>query len=278
MSKLTPEQEEVVHHPIGNHARVLAVAGSGKSTTLAHRIQYIVNTSQAHPTQIQVLMYNPMARKQFVGLLEKVGLPCNLQPSVHTFHSFSYLVINEAIKAGLLSSKTQFWLSDKAEYVWVCLKRVISDLEKSKRFPPESVDPEQAMQAISLWKGSLIPPHHAGSASQPFLPLVYAGFDEFRQSQEALTYDDFIPTAIDILENNPSFYRRFCGSIQHLIVDEYQDVNMGQQTLIELLAGEQADVMVVGDGFFARRGDVDGFERHGDFDQFFHGCHKFSVD
>ena len=57
--------------------------------------------------------------------------------------------------------------------------------------------------------------------SQPFLPLVYAGFDEFRQSQEALTYDDFIPTAIDILEYNPSFYRRFCGSLQHLIVDEY---------------------------------------------------------
>ena len=247
MSKLTPEQIQVVRHPIGNHARVLAVAGSGKSTTLAHRIQHIVNTSQAHPTQIQVLMYNSMARKQFVAHLEKVGLPCNLQPSVHTFHSFSYLVINEAIKAGLLSSKTQFWLSDKAEYVWVCLKRVISDLEKTKRFPPEAVDPEQAMQAISLWKGSLIPPHHAGSASQPFLPLVYAGFDEFRQSQEALTYDDFIPTAIDILENNSSFYRRFCGSIQHLIVDEYQDVNMGQQTLIELLAGDQADVMVVGD-------------------------------
>ena len=247
MNQLTPEQIQVVQHPVGNHARVLAVAGSGKSTTLAHRIQHLVQTSQAHPTQIQVLMYNSMARKQFIGHLEKVGLPCNMQPSVHTFHSFSYLVINEAIKAGLLSSKTQFWLSDKAEYVWVCLKRVIGDLEKARRFPPETVDPEQAMQAISLWKGSLIPPHHAGSASQPYLPLVYAGFDEFRQSQEALTYDDFIPVAIDLLENNPSFYRRFCGSIQHLIVDEYQDVNMGQQTLIELLAGEQADVMVVGD-------------------------------
>ncbi|MCX6083284.1 MAG: ATP-dependent helicase [Chloroflexi bacterium] len=247
MSKLTPEQIQVVRHPIGNHARVLAVAGSGKSTTLAHRIQHLVDTSQAHPTQIQVLMYNSMARKQFIGHLEKVGVPSNKQPSVHTFHSFSYLVLNEAIKAGLLSSKTQFWLSDKAEYVWVCLKRVISDLEKSKRFPPETVDPEQAMQSISLWKGSLIPPHHAGSTSQPYLPLVYTGFEEFRQSQEALTYDDFIPAAIDILENNPSFYRRFCGSIQHLIVDEYQDVNLGQQTLIELLAGDQADVMVVGD-------------------------------
>ncbi len=247
MSKLTPEQEEVVHHPVGNHARVLAVAGSGKSTTLAHRIQHLVESRQAHPANMQVLMYNAMARKQFISTLDKVNLSPNLQPSVHTFHSFSYQVINEAIKAGLLSSKTQFWLSEKAEYIWVCLKRVISDLEKAKRVLPDSIDPEQAMQAISLWKGSLVPPHHAGSSTQPALPLVFAGFEEFRQSQEALTYDDFIPTAIDILENNPSFYRRFCGNIQHLIVDEYQDVNLGQQTLIELLAGEQADVMVVGD-------------------------------
>ena len=247
MNILTPEQQEVVLHPLGSHARVLAVAGSGKSTTLAHRIKHLITTNQTHSTQIQVLMYNSMARKQFVATLDKVKLPTELQPSVHTFHSFSYMVINEAMKAGLLSSKTEFWLSDKAEYIWVCLKRVITELEKAKKVLPDSIDAEQAMQSIGLWKGSLIPPHHAGSASQPYLPLVYTGFEEFRQSQEALTYDDFIPTAIDLLENNPIFYRRFCGNIQHLIVDEYQDVNLGQQTLIELLAGEQADVMVVGD-------------------------------
>lgn len=245
--KLTSEQEEVVAHPLGCHARVLAVAGSGKSTTLAHRIKHLVDKRLAPPNTILVLMFNAMARKQFVNHLDKVGLPSNLQPSVHTFHSFSYQVINEAIKASLLPSNTQFWLSDKAEYVWACLKRVISDLEKAKSFPPDTVDPEQAMHAISLWKGSLVPPNRAGSFMQPHLPKVYATFEDFRQSQDALTYDDFIPTAIDILENNPAFYHRFCSNIQHLIIDEYQDINLGQQTLIELLAGEKADVMVVGD-------------------------------
>lgn len=41
-SKLNPEQFQVVQHPLGIHARVLAVAGSGKSTTMAHRIKYLV--------------------------------------------------------------------------------------------------------------------------------------------------------------------------------------------------------------------------------------------
>ena len=102
MHNLTQEQEAVVHHPVGNHARVLAVAGSGKSTTLAHRIAYLIHSYQAPPNQIQVLMFNSLARKQFISHLDKVGVPSNLQPYVHTFHSFSYMVINEAIKANLL--------------------------------------------------------------------------------------------------------------------------------------------------------------------------------
>jgi len=247
MSKLTPEQELVVHHPVGAHARVLAVAGSGKSTTLAHRIKYLIESYQSPPNDMLVLMFNTLARKQFISHLDRIGLPSNLQPSVHTFHSFSFQVINEAKKAGLSSVKTQFWLSDKSEYIWVSLKRVISQLEREKKVSPDSIDPDQAMQAISLWKGSLIPPHRARSIMQPHLPLVYQAFEEFRLSQHALTYDDFIPTAVELLENNPIFYRKFCANLQHLIVDEYQDVNLGQQTLIELLAGEQADVMVVGD-------------------------------
>jgi DNA helicase-2/ATP-dependent DNA helicase PcrA len=151
MRNLTPEQEQVVAHPLGCHARVLAVAGSGKSTTLAHRIKHLVDTRQAPPNAMLVLMFNSMARKQFISHLDKVGLPSNLQPSVHTFHSYCYMILNEAIKANLLSSKTQYWMADKSEYIWASLKRIITDLERAKKFPQDSVDPEQAMQAISLY-------------------------------------------------------------------------------------------------------------------------------
>ena len=48
-----------------------------------------------------------------------------------------------------------------------------------------------------------IPPHRAGSYASPYLPLVYTQFEQLRLAQSALTYDDFVPTAIDVLENNP---------------------------------------------------------------------------
>jgi DNA helicase-2/ATP-dependent DNA helicase PcrA len=214
---------------------------------MAHRIKFLVENQHIPPQTIQVLMFNALARKQFGSHLDKTGLPQNLQPVVHTFHSFSFQVIGEAIKRGFLPANTQFWLADKSELVWLTLKRAITELEKAKRIPPESIDPEEALNAIGVWKGSLIPPERAGSYASPDLPLAYTQFEQLRVVQAALTYDDFIPTAVELLENNSHLYSRYCRGLQHLIVDEYQDINLGQQRLIEILAGNQADVMVVGD-------------------------------
>lgn len=245
--QLTPEQELVVSHPLGQHARVLAVAGSGKSTTLAHRIKRLVIDLETDPGTIRVLMFNSLARKQFTTHLQKVGLPENSQPAVHTFHSFCFQLINQEIKTGVLPANLHYWLADKTELIWLTVKRAINSLERSKQFPADSVDPEQALMTINLWKGSLIPPEHAGSHHQPALALVYREFEQLRRSANALTFDDFIPTVVALLQVDPELRARYTQQIQFLIVDEYQDINYGQQRLIELLAGRQADVMVVGD-------------------------------
>ena len=242
--KLTQEQLQVVHHPLGQHARVLAVAGSGKSTTMAHRIKYLVLEHHVRPNAIQVLMFNALARKQFT---KHLNLPETRQPIVHTFHSFSFRLINEMVKESVLPLNTKFWLADKTELIWLTVKRAITNLEKAKRIPPEAVDPEDALNTIGLWKGSLIPPERAGSFISAYLPLVYKEFERLRLEKAALTFSDFIPLAIDILENNPLVYERWCRELRHLIIDEYQDINFGQQRLIELLAGDRADLMVVGD-------------------------------
>ncbi len=113
MTKLTQEQLSVVHHPLDQHARVLAVAGSGKSTTMAHRIKHLVLEHAVPPATIQVLMFNALARKQFTAHLDKIGLAETQQPLVHTFHSFSFHIINEMVKRGYLPPRHAFWLGDK---------------------------------------------------------------------------------------------------------------------------------------------------------------------
>jgi len=244
---LTDEQQAVIHHPLGTHARVLAVAGSGKSFTMACRIQYLVEHCQVSPHAIRVLMFNRLARQQFQAHLMRTGLPDTLQPDVHTFHSFAFQIISAMIRIGVLPGLTQFWTGDKEELCWLTTRRAIENLEQQRVIKPGAIETEDALNAISLFKGALLTPERAGSWSSPHMPLVYAEFERMRLEKSALTFDDFIPLAIDILETNAQARRRWCGSVEYLIVDEYQDVNHGQQRLLELLADGRADVMAVGD-------------------------------
>ena len=77
--------------------------------------------------------------------------------------------------------------------------------------------------------------------------MVYALFEEKRRQAKALTFDDFVPVAVRLLEHSDTIAATWCNRYEHLIVDEYQDVNYGQQRLIEVLAGDKAELMVVGD-------------------------------
>jgi len=197
--QLTSEQEKVIHHPLGQHARVLAVAGSGKSTTMAHRIKHLILEEGELPATMRVLMFNSLARQQFINHLDSVGLSQTQQPAVHTFHSYCFHFISQMTRTGILPTSTQFWLADKAELIWLTVKRAIRKLEKTNRIPEETIDPEEALNAIGLWKGALIPPERAGSYTSPSLPLVYSEYEHMRLAKNALTFDDFVPTTVDIL-------------------------------------------------------------------------------
>lgn len=246
---LTPEQQAVIAHPFGRHARVLAVAGSGKTTTMVHRIDYLVRRRDVNPKNIQILMFNALARRQFKANLNEVGIPEHLQPQVHTFHSFSYQFIQAMLLRGVMPGTIDLWVDDKAELGRIYVHRAIEQLVFKGTIPPDSVDPDDALEAIGLWKGSLIPPvpARAGYRGSPHIPLVYEQFEQMRVKEGAITFDDFIPMTVAILESVNEVRREWCGTCDFIIVDEYQDVNYGQQRLIELLAGTRADVMVVGD-------------------------------
>lgn len=245
MKSLTKEQEAIVNHPIGEHAKILAVAGSGKTSTLVHRIKYLVSDKQVNPTYIQVLMFNRLARKQFNERMESEEI--QLKPKVDTFHSYSYSFIQNLIASGKFPGNWDFWIDDKEEKSRITLKKVIESLEKAHKIPVNSVDIEEAYQAIQLWKGSLIPPSRAGYRGNVHMPRVYEAYEQERISLHALTYDDFIPIVVGYLEKNQELLQQYAGKLQHLIVDEYQDINYGQQRLIELLASNKADVIIVGD-------------------------------
>ena len=237
--QFSPEQQQVILHPPGQHARVMAVAGSGKTRTMAGRIKFLVEHQGIDPKNILVLMYNALARQEFKERLEQLEVPEPLRPPVHTFHSYTFGFINKMIKQGLMPPFVS-WTDDGKVHQVIHLALRNLGLKGQ-------LDPEEVEGAISLWKGSLIPPQRAGCHSKPELPKAYAEFERLRAAEEGLTFDDFVPVAVGMLESQSAAARESCSSVDFLIVDEYQDVNYGQQRLIELVAGDRADVTVVGD-------------------------------
>ena len=98
--KLTDEQQAIVEHE-GGHARVLAVAGSGKTFTMGRRIAYLIQEKKVTPRRIRVLMFNRLAKEQFVERLMKLGFAKRNLPYVSTFHSFAYQFVEYLKKEGL---------------------------------------------------------------------------------------------------------------------------------------------------------------------------------
>ncbi|MEI2610153.1 MAG: ATP-dependent helicase [Candidatus Promineifilaceae bacterium] len=192
-------------------------------------------------------MFNRLAQQQFVQRLYSVGLPAKQHPKVYTFHAFAYRFINDMAGKGIIPRHLDLWVDERYEVARLTVIRAIENLEERKLLKTGEIGSEEALDAISLWKGSLILPEKAGHRSKPNLGIVYAEFEKLRTQKLALTFDDFVPLAVEMLSTSTQVSQQWCERMDHIIVDEYQDVNHGQQRLIELLAGKRADLMVVGD-------------------------------
>jgi len=244
--ELTREQQAIIDHPIGSHARVLAVAGSGKTTTMVQRVRHLVLDLGADPKNIRVVMFNRLARESFEKKLSEALPDGSRRPKVSTFHSLAYSLILAVQKQGLIDKNAREWIGNTEELARVCAHRAMDGLIREGLLDQE-VDSGDVLSAIGQWKASLIPPERAGHRTNPDMPLIYKRFEELRKEANAITFDDFVPIGMDILTQNETLRRQWANKLDHLIVDEYQDINYGQQQLIRVLAGTRADVMVVGD-------------------------------
>ena len=247
-NQLTDEQKLVKAHSPGSHGRVLAVAGSGKTTTLVHYLIELVNTNGVNPKSVLVLMYNRLARRDFKKKLVELDGPSSLLPGrVFTFHALSYKFIEEAVKCGQLLGPLNMWTEDKEELERLALHKILNALEAQGVLKPSEVDIEEAQDAIHAWKASLIPPERAGYGGNQHMTLVYREFEKFRKRENALTYDDFVPEAVKLVSTNAGIPESTIGAAKFIIIDEYQDINWAQHRLVKHLSGDTADIVVVGD-------------------------------
>ncbi|WP_227368397.1 ATP-dependent helicase [Halomonas sp. M20] len=249
--KLTTEQQAVVAHGAG-HARVAAVAGAGKTTTMVARVLHLL--AQGVPARrIMVLMFNRAAREDFTAKLAALAPTGQVLPEVRTFHSIGYRLTQSLTRWGYLAPRELLadWQRERLLRQAVMLALESGD-DGSQEAALEPDRLETLSQFCELVKAEMIAPGafyerlDLGADTGHFVE-AFDRLESLLEQHGKATYADLLYRPLRCLECDAEARARVQGFLDHVIVDEYQDINEAQQRLLALLAGSRAEVMVVGD-------------------------------
>ena len=252
---------------------VLAGAGSGKTRVITHRIVHLIHQGVVPRNILAVTFTNKAAKemRERVGVLVRKYSPSDRAvidglPVVTTFHSLGVQILREFHEA--VGLRRHFTIYDRAD----SLRAMKQAIEKAN-YDPKEFEPKRLLGMISRAKGDAITQLAYGDAANSFPEQVTAAvwekYEAILQEEQALDFDDLLAKTLRLLQNNKSVRETLQQRFKYIHVDEYQDTNRVQFSLVELLCGEAQNICVVGDidqNIYSWRGadikNVLQFERH----------------
>ncbi|WP_421911552.1 ATP-dependent helicase [Marinobacter sp.] len=250
---LTDEQRAIITAGF-EHAVITAVAGSGKTSTLAWRIRYLLE--QGHdPDRILVLMFNRAARVDFEHKLQDVTRHLGLAtPEIRTYHAMGLRLYKRFVREGFLPGFSDKILTDQeiSYQAWQLTRRLAPEdlADEIRRNKKDFV--ETAVNFIDLVKTTLSPvdivfEELGYSDKHHYLIDLFHSFEQWRKSQSRISYADMLYEPVMAIHQNPPLQRLVGNKMDLVLVDEYQDTNEIQHLLLRYVAGDRARVTVVGD-------------------------------
>jgi DNA helicase-2/ATP-dependent DNA helicase PcrA len=248
---LTDEQLRIINHA-GGHARVSAVAGSGKTTTMVARVGQLLQ-QDVRANQIMVLMFNKSARDSFAETMQqRLASTARQLPEVRTFHSLGMRLVNSFTRRGALPGYTlvteEFVQEKLARQVanevyrqeqdndgWLAGDAIEEFLTFIDRVKSTVTGAAEVFRKLDL------------SSRYSYFVKAYDLFEKVRRERKIRFYADLIHEPLMAMLTDDELAAWVTDRVEHIIVDEYQDINEVQQQLLKILAGSKAKVMVVGD-------------------------------
>lgn len=230
-------------------------AGSGKTKVLTHKIAYLIGEKGAKPWDILAITFtNKAANEMKERIINLVG---DLAKDIWmgTFHSICVRILRRFIdRIGFDSSFIIFDTTDQRSLIKTCLKDLAID---DKMFTDRSV-----LSEISNAKNEMLEPEQYtlrvnGDFRKEKIAIVYELYQKRLRENNAIDFDDIINYTIKIMMENPDILEYYSNKFQYVLVDEYQDTNKAQFTLITLFASKNGNITVVGDndqGIYSFRG------------------------
>jgi DNA helicase-2/ATP-dependent DNA helicase PcrA len=260
---LNTAQREAVLHGEGP-LLIIAGAGTGKTTVLTRRIAHLIATKRARPEEILALTFTEKAAAEMAERVDQLIPWGYAETPISTFHAFGDGVLREgALEAGL---DPRFRVLSQPEQVIFLRERLFQlPLERFRplgdptrhlaalatlvsRAKDEDISPGQYQAWVEARRAAATTDEARDeAASQLELAAFYAAHQRLLSEAGLVDFGDQIHRTLGLLREHPAVLARVRARYRFVLVDEFQDTNHAQLEMLKLLAGEAANLTVVGD-------------------------------
>jgi DNA helicase-2/ATP-dependent DNA helicase PcrA len=243
LKQLNPEQREAVLHKEGP-LLILAGAGSGKTSTMTHRIAHLIREEGVSPYEILAVTFTNKAAKEMRDRVEAlIGEAQGMW--ILTFHSACLRILR--MYADRLGYSRDFVVYDPADQ-----KTIIKNCMKELGVDEKRYTVEYFLSIISDCKEKGINPaefaeENAGNPRGKIAAEIFNAYEKTLRANQAMDFDDLLLQAVRLFEQDEEVLGRFQQRFRYIMVDEYQDTNYMQYRFIRLLSQVHNNICVVGD-------------------------------
>lgn len=234
------QKEAVTYH--GDKLLILAGAGSGKTKVLTYRVAWVITQKLARPENTLLLTFtNKAAGEMKQRVMELIGT----QPGfAGTFHSFCAKVLR--IDGTAIEIPNGFIIYDEQDQ-----KDAVKEIMNQLGINPDNFNPASILGMISEAKNQMLSPadyaNFVRGEFQEVVAKIYLRYDKFLHEIGALDFDDLLIKTVLLYKEVPDVLAKWQRQLTHIFVDEWQDTNKVQYSLIKLLVGANNSLTVVGD-------------------------------
>ena len=251
------EQKAAAQH-IDGPLLVLAGPGTGKTTTLVGRYQFLI-TQKVNPEKIICCTFSKKAADELkIRISEKIDIDAKRLP-IATFHALSLRILKAIGKSINVSSNFEIWAKNYER------EKVIREIAKQDELAKfydgvdvEDQDAKKILEYIDTVREELLDPEDASIRAAEINDKakiahceVYAAYEEFLNTENKIDYPRMAQLACKALNKDAETGANYVKSFQHILVDEFQDINLAQKTLVDAFFKAGVKLWAVGDDYQA---------------------------
>lgn len=227
------------------YLRIIAGAGSGKTRVLTMRIAHLIEDEDVRPYKVLAITFTNKAANEMKERIEKMLGEQKFTPWVSTIHSLCVRILREDIQH--MGYPKNFTIMDADDQ-----KAVVKEACKQLNIENDNITPAGYVDYISNNKSAEVDAAQAAKLAGQFhddldKAKVYAYYLDRQKQMNALDFDDLILWTVKMFEQFPEVNDKWQRRFEYVLVDEFQDIDRLQYTLIKQLAGRDSSLYVVGD-------------------------------